>query len=582
MYLDAMVKIPEVPGKITYRTKGNTTYVEYEYGRFYDKERQFTIANRKTIGKRSEADPTVMQPNENYMKFFPDVEMPDRTERSCGLQIGTWVVIRKIANDYGLPEILGRYLPAKDVGLFLDLAAYSIVEEDNRAQHYPSYAFKHPLFAERMRIYSDSRVSEFLKTMDEGVSASFLNEWNGSRNHREKIYFSYDSTDKKCQAGDLRIVENGHSKTGEETSIFNYAIAYDSHNQEPLFYEVYPGSINDVSQLQCMVDKAVGYKYKKIGFVLDRGYFSKDNIEYLEEKDYSFVMMMKGKADLVQELVLENKGSFEEKRLYNIPAYEVYGKTIEEKLFATDKKPRYIHLYHSVDLEANEKKDVEKKINQLTSFLNSHINQFKEFRPGLEQYFLLHYDEKAQKKKKKDEGDPREKKEPEKAERKFVFFEEKSAVIELELALCGYFVIVTSEKMTAKEALEIYKGRDASEKLFLSDKTFLGNHCLRVDSDESAASKIFIEFVALIIRNRMYNYLREERKKLAKKPNFMTVPAAIRELDKIEMARQLDGVYRFDHAITATQKTILNAFGMTDSYVKHIAEEISLKLQSGI
>lgn len=584
MYLDAMVKIPDIPGKITYRTKGNTTYVEYEYGRVYDKERQFTIANRKTIGKRSEADPTVMQPDENYMKFFPDVEMPDRTERSCGLQIGTWVAIRKIANDYGLPEILGRYLPAKDVGLFLDLAAYSIVEEDNRAQHHPSYAFRHPLFAERMRIYSDSRVSEFLKTMDEGVSASFLNEWNGSRNHREKIYFSYDSTDKKCQAGDLRIVENGHSKTGEETSIFNYAIAYDSHNQEPLFYEVYSGSINDVSQLQCMVDKAVGYKYKKIGFVLDRGYFSKENIEYLEEKEYSFVMMLKGKADLVQEWVLENKGSFEEKRLYNIPAYEVYGKTIEKKLFATDKKPRYIHLYHSVDLEANEKKDVEKKINQLTSFLNSHINQFKEFRPGLEQYFLLHYDEKAQKKekKKKDEGDPREEKEQEKAERKFVFFEEKSAVIELELALCGYFVIVTSEKMTAKEALEIYKGRDASEKLFLSDKTFLGNHCLRVDSDESAASKIFIEFVALIIRNRMYNYLREERKKLAKKPNFMTVPAAIRELDKIEMARQLDGVYRFDHAITATQKTILNAFGMTDSYVKHIAEEISLKLQNGI
>lgn len=584
MYLDAMVKIPDVPGKITYRTKGKTTYVEFEYGRVYDRERQFTIANRKTIGKQSGTDLTMMQPNENYMKFFPDVEMPDRTERSCGLQIGTWVVIRKIVNDYGLPDILGRYLPAKDVGLFLDLAAYSIVEEDNRAQHYPSYAFKHPLFAEKMRIYSDSRVSEFLKTMDEGVSASFLNEWNGSRNHREKIYFSYDSTDKKCQAGDLRIVESGHAKTGEETSIFNYAIAYDSQNQEPLFYEVYPGSINDVSQLQCMVDKAVGYKYEKIGFVLDRGYFSKDNIEYLEEKNYSFVMMLKGKADLVQTWVLENKGSFEEKRLYNIPAYEVYGKTIEKKLFATDKKPRYIHLYHSVDLEASEKKEVEKKINQLTSFLKSKINQFKEFGPGMEQYFLLHYDEKAQKKEKKETDSEKLRGEGVRkpAERKFVYYEERAAVIELELALCGYFVIVTSEKMTAKEALEIYKGRDASEKLFLSDKTFLGNHCIRVDSDESAASKIFIEFVALIIRNRMYNYLREERKKLAKKPNFMTVPAAIRELDKIEMARQLDGIYRFDHAITATQKMILKAFGLTDDYVKHIAEEISLKLKTGI
>ena len=154
--------------------------------------------------------------------------------------------------------------------------------------------------------------------------------------------------------------------------------------------------------------------------------------------------------------------------------------------------------------------------------------------------------------------------------------------IELELALCGYFEIITSDKMTAKEALEIYKGRDASEKLFLSDKTFLGNHCLRVGSDESADSKIFIEFVALIIRNRMYNYLMDEKKKMTKKPNYMTVPAAIRELDKIEMARLLDGVYRFDHAITATQKTILKAFGMTDDYVKHIAEEVSLKLKSGI
>ena len=156
------------------------------------------------------------------------------------------------------------------------------------------------------------------------------------------------------------------------------------------------------------------------------------------------------------------------------------------------------------------------------------------------------------------------------------------SIIELELKLCGYFVIITSDKMTAKQALEIYKGRDASEKLFLSDKTFLGNHCLRVDADESAASKIFIEFVALIIRNRMYNYLKDAMKEMAKKPNYMTVPAAIRELDKIEMSRQLDGIYRFDHAITATQKTILKAFGLTDANVKYRAEEISKRLEAGM
>ena len=582
MYLDVMIKVPEVKG-ITYREKGKSTYVEYLVASTYRRDKKYAEAKRKTIGKLIDAKELTMQPNENFKKFFPDTEFPeekDRTSRSCGLRIGTWIVIRKIISDYKLDEILGRYIQEKDVGLLLDLAAYSIVDEDNRAQHYESYAYSHPLFTEGMRLYSDSKISDFLKSLDNEVSVLFQNDWNESRNHRERIYISYDSTSKLCEAGDLRIVEKGHSKENQEADIFNYAIAYDTRNREPLFYELYPGSINDMSQFECTVEKAVGYGYKKIGFILDRGYFSKDNISYLEGNNYSFVMMLKGKAELVQKWILENKGSFETNRACNIPAYQTYGKTIEKRLFATDTKPRYIHLYHSVNREARERSEVEKKINQLTEFLNNHINKFMEFGPGMETYFELHYDDKAvkhgTKRKGKKEG------EQETAVRKFVFFEEKMSVIELELKLCGYFVIITSEKMNAKEALELYKGRDASEKLFLSDKTFLGNHCLRGHSDETANSKIFIEFIALIIRNRMYNCLKDAVKEMAKKPNYMTVPAAIRELDKIEMSRQLDGVYRFDHAITATQKTILKAFGLTDSNVKYRAKEIGRTLETGM
>ena len=576
MYLDSLVKVPDVKGKITYRSKGDAVYVDYENSRIYHPDRKYTTVNRKTIGKLADPDKKMMQPNENFLKFCPDAELPDekdRSLRSCGLRIGTWVVIRKIVNDYKLRDILERYISDKDTGILLDLAAYSIIAEDNRAQHYPSYAYDHPLFTEGMRIYSDSKVSEFLRSFDSETIVSFLNEWNERRNHREKIYVSYDSTSKQCEAGDLRIVEKGHSKENEETDIFNYAIAYDTKNREPLFYELYPGSINDISQFQCTVDKAVGYGYKNIGFVLDRGYFSRENINYLEDNDYSFIMMLKGKVDLVQKWILENKGTFETSRRHNIPAYAVYGKTIEKKLFASDESPRYVHLYHSTYLEAHERSDIEKKINLLTAFLKSHINQFKEFGPGVETYFELHYDNSQVKKKGKD-------KKQEQTARKFVFFEEKMTVIELELNLSGYFCIITSDKMTAKEALEIYKGRDASEKLFLSDKTFLGNHCLRVGSDESASAKIFIEFIALIIRNRMYNYLKDASKEMAKKQNYMTVPAAIRELDKIEMSRQLDGIYRLDHAVTATQKTILKAFGLSDANIRYRAEEISRILET--
>jgi len=557
MYLDFLVKIPDAAGKITRRKKGDSIYIEYEYNRVYDPERQFTIARRSTIGKQSQADLFMMQPNQNFLKYFPDAELPeekDRTLRSSCLRIGAYIVIRKIMNDYGIPAMLSEHFEEKEVGLFLDLAAYSIISENNAGQYYPDYAYNHPLFTQGMRIYSDSKVSDFLSSITDNQSVGFLNSWNESRNHREKIYFSYDSTNKNCQAGDIEMVEYGRAKVDNGLPIFNYAIAYDIKNREPLFYETYPGSINDVSQLQFMIDRANGYGYKKIGFILDRGYFSKGNIEYIDKCGYSFVIMVKGMASFVNQLTLENKGKFENKRVHNISEHRVYGITVKKKLYITDEKDRYFHIYHSSSKESAEKEVIESKIEQMTKFLNKHSNTVKEFGPGFEKYFELYYDEEK---------------------KTFMFPLEKASVIESEMTLCGYFVIVTSEKMTAKEAINLYKSRDASEKLFRGDKSYLGNKSLRVYSDESASAKIFIEFIALIVRNKMYTALKDEMKNIDKKPNYMNVPAAIKELEKIEMVRQLDNVYRLDHAVTAMQKNILRAFEMDAAYVKYKSAEIS-------
>ena len=147
-------------------------------------------------------------------------------------------------------------------------------------------------------------------------------------------------------------------------------------------------SINDVSQLQFMVDKIKCYGYKNIGFILDRGYFSKDNLNYMDSSGFSFIIMVKGIKDFISSQVRKQKGTFENNWGNRIEEFEVYGKTVYTFVYASD----------------------------------------------------------------------------------------------------------TKEK--------------------------------------------------------------------AKKPNYLTVPAAIRELEKIEMTRQLDKVYRLDHAVTKTQKVILSAFGM--------------------
>lgn len=561
MYLDFLVKIPFVQGKITRRKKKDAVYVEYEYDRIYDPVRQYTFPKRVTIGKLSETDPELMQPNQNFLKYFPDAELPEtknRTSRSSCLRVGAYFVLRKIIEEYNLVELLGGYFEQRDLGLFLDLAVYSIIAENNAAQYYPDYTFNHPLFTNGMKQYSDSTVSDFLNSVTDDQSTGFLNSWNETRNHREKIYISYDSTNKNCQAGDIEMVEFGHPKVDVGQPVFNYAVAYDTHNQEPLFYEKYPGSLNDISQLQFMLDKAFGYGYKKIGFILDRGYFSCENIQYMDKCGYSFVIMVRGMASLVNELVLEHKGTFESKRVNNIYEYGVYGKTVKHRLYAGDKNERYFHLYHSISKESAERAGIENRLNQMTLYLKKYQNKVKEFGPGFEKYFNLHYDEKTQ---------------------AFVLPEERCSVVERELDLAGYFCIITSEKMSAKEAIELYKSRDTSEKLFRGDKSYLGNKSIRVYSEESARAKIFVEFVAMILRCKMYTKLKEEMKKLEKKPNYMTVPAALKELEKIEMVRQLDNVYRLDHAVTANQKTILNAFGLDANHIKYYVSELSKELK---
>nr|WP_295300475.1 transposase [uncultured Blautia sp.] len=563
MFLKYKVDIPVVPGKLVRKNRGGHTYIEYEYDRIYDPAKQYTYPKRASVGRVDPEDPTRMTPNENFLKYFPDAEIPeeiDRSERSPYLNIGPYVVLQKLIRNTKLREILGKYIDEKDTGFLLDLACYSIIEENNAGQYYPDYAYEHALFTSDMKIYTDSKVSDFFRKLKPEQAVGFLNSWNKSKNKRQKIYLSYDSTNKNCQAGDIDLLEYRNAKTDASLPIFNYSVACDSANREPLFYELYPGSLNDISQLTCMIDKAHGYGYRNIGFILDRGYFSKANLEYMEKNGYSFLIMVKGMKDFIREIVIENQGSFENSRGKYIDRYDLYGTTVRHLLYEGDAKKRNIHIYYSDGKAYGEKQEIKQKIRRLKKYLGGCVGkECVAFGPEIMKYFYLNL---------------------EKDGKTLKLAEENTSAVEKELSLAGYFAIVSSENMTAREAIELYKSRDASEKLFRSDKSYLGNKSMRVYSDEALSSKVFIQFIALILRSRIYIALKEKSEKTLKRPNYLTVPAALKELEKIVMIRQLDGVYCLDHAVTATQKTILDAFGLNEGNVRYQAKEIEKILQS--
>lgn len=554
MYYDYTVKIPPVRGKIITKKKGDATYVLFQYSQKYNADKKYAVPQRAIIGKIHTDDPSVMYPNEKFQDYFPEITLPEElpdTYRSCALKIGSYAVIQKVLQEYRLQNLLATWFP-KDCGLLLDLMAYLIVDEENAGQYYPDFAFGHPLFSEGMRIYSDSKVCRFLKSVTREQIIGFLNDWNKKRDHTQRIYISYDSTNKNCQAGDIDIIEYGKAKDEKGLPVFNLALAFDKTNRVPLFYEEYPGSITDVSQFEYMVDKVKAYHYKSVGFILDRGYFSKANIKYMEDNGYAFIIMVKGRKSLVSELITAHRNTFETDRECAIRSYRVYGKTLKAKLYEDDTVNRYFHLYFNPSKQAAEREQLEQLVERLGTFLEKNVGKDVTLASLYHEYFDLRYNK----------------------YHVLISYTEKREVVQKRLEQCGYFGIITSEEMTASQALIHYKGRDISEKLFSTDKSFIGSKSNRVQSSESLSAKLFIEFIALIVRNRIYNLLKETMLRLEAKPNYMTVPAALRELEKIEMVRRSNGRYRLDHAVTKRQKIILSSFGLDENSIRDLASEI--------
>ena len=571
------VELPHSDAPITVKKLKSGIYVYRETGRKYNKSTKHTVPERVCIGKACsyDEDPSrkknkiivhTLYPNENYVTYYGAYGFPEcTTERRSSLSVGAFIAIQHIVDEAKIIPILQEsFANEKWCGLVLDFAAYEIICESNVAQQYPDYAYRHVLFTPHMEIYGDSVIGAFFQEVDEDHRQKFLNAWNQERRQGEgRIYIALDSANRHCRAGESEEVEYGNAEDRDHnTPIISKGVAYDCNNREPLFYDSYPGSIVDIFMIKHMADKARDYSYHDIGFILDRGYFSRGILSYMDEHGYPFIITAKGNAKFLHHLVDKAMGRFERNRNLYIPRFNVYGMTIRDYLFSenTEDSTRYIHVYFNEMEAARERLRLEQHLylweKQLEKCLGKSVsgNNLKSFGT----YFALNFDE----------------------THRLTSFEAKNDVIEDTKLYMGYSVIVTSEMMSAEKALHLYKSWDHSEELFMADESFWGNSCFRAQVQESMETQEWIGFIADIIRSRLYTKLFDAQEGTDTNLNLMTVPQAISELEKYEISKQLRGTYHIDHPMTANQKAIFNAFGMTDAQVTKAANELGKMLNS--
>ena len=125
--------------------------------------------------------------------------------------------------------------------------------------------------------------------------------------------------------------------------------------------------------------------------------------------------------------------------------------------------------------------------------------------------------------------------------------------------------------MTAKEALDIYHKRDAIEKIFRMEKSEIGMDILRVHSTPSLESKVFIFFIALILRSALFNRAYDTYK--LNRKDF-TTNAILKELDKIGITLYSDDTYHSRYKLTAKQKKILALYDIDETTFKKYQDDI--------
>lgn len=509
----------------------------------YSPELKQTRPVRVAIGKLNEEGKLI--PNRNYFEIFP-YEQNEPGDKADFVIAGPHFVVDKISAGNGLKELLETIFK-DDSDKILDIATYMMMSENNVMQYFEDYGYNHTLFSAEN--FDDNAIGRLFKKIKVKDIDLFIRSW--VHMHVEKqIYIAYDSTNMNSAAGNLELAEYGHAKDRDELPQVNLSIGYNQTDQVPLFYELFPGSIIDNTECEKMVERARQYGCREIGFILDRGYFSLRNIRYFEKHHYDYILMTKGNAKFIQEAAEEAGAVLKNGYSNYMQGYELYGMTVEKDLFNTGKK-EYVHVYYNGVEAEKEKITINNRFNKMDEELEKKkekkIKKAEDVK-SYEKYYRLGFDENGY----------------------FMNYQRKDNEIMKLINKAGYFAIVTSKKMSAEEALETYRDRDAVEKIFRMEKTYLGNDVFRVHSEEKLESKVFVSFIALIIRNEIYKSLKELYKTNRKE---YTVPKVLKDYERLGVIKLADEKYHIRYRLTNKQKKILKALGATEEEYRKFANE---------
>ncbi len=524
--------------------KNKKTGITYVYNNkpYWDKEKQQSRTKRTLIGKidpeTGEIVPTRSYKNNKKPEPVVPVKpgpVPITTVRRSFY--GASYLLNQIGQMTGVTQDLKSCFPDRYKQI-LSVAYYLILEESNALSRFSHW--------QRLHIHPygedlpSQRSSELFQSIDEENRMAFFKKQGKRR--LEKEYWAFDITSISSYSETLIQVKKGRNKEHDRLPQINLALLFGEESGLPFYYRKLSGNITDVKTVKQLMAEFDVMDYKKVSVILDRGFYSRENINLLYKNHQKFIIGVKLGLHYVKEVLEEER---ENLQLWsNLQTqFGAYGvcRTIEwdyeqERPYKGDvlksKRRAYLHLFYNPEKAAKDQADMN---DYLTSLRNDLLeNTKKDYRmKDYDKYFEVTTTPKRGRKIKPKEEAMRQ------ASRNY-----------------GYFALLSNEVRDPFEALSLYRSKDIVEKGFGNLKDRLKFRRMQVSSELSLNGKIFVEFIALI-------YLSYVKKKMQDAGLFekWTLQGLLDELDTIELFESPEHG-RLLGEVTKKQEEIYNALGV--------------------
>lgn len=445
--------------------KTGVIYV-YESTAYWDKEKQQPRNKQVCIGKLDPASGEFIPSK----RLNPEQALVrDPVVTASAAIVGPLILLDHITAQLGLGKLLKSCFP-KDYQQ-IQMMAYYLVAHGGPLSHCEAWSKSHaPHLTESL---TSPRISKLLCSITMDKKQTFCAKWMDQI--LEDDYICYDITSISSYSELNEYIKYGHNRDKERLPQLNLGMLFGQKGRLPVYFQQLPGNITDVTTLSNLLKTFKFMESRSLNYVMDKGFYSKKNIDSLVEMRQKFTVSVPMSNKWVQ-LAIDD--------IYeDIHSPQGYQRIDDETLYVNTRlypwgeqhRRCYLHLYYNAYARAVAVDKFSEALIGYKAELESG-NLVDEHSDDYSEFFIV-------------------KTTPKRGTQ--VSYND-AAVSQYIKRYSGFQAILSSAIKDPVDTLQVYRDKDVVEKCFDDLKNQLDMKRLRMHSSEAVNGRLFVQFIALI------------------------------------------------------------------------------------